>query len=102
LFRSPGLLLLLLLISNQKHIKLVVTVGALEKWKFSEKLLRQRLAVIYPCPKPLFRLAGGCGESGRRQSSGYVFHLIHILSTGLAEKTFSSSEKPRFKRDSHA
>jgi hypothetical protein len=32
----PGPYLLLLLIPNKKHIKLVVTAGNAEKWKFEE------------------------------------------------------------------
>ena len=94
--------LLLLLISNQKHIKPVVTAGNAEKWKFDEKPHHWRACEhFYRCTKSL---TSDCGSACANRDRNFRSAPSSTRSTrhpqARLEKTSVKSEKPRSRRGS--
>src|SRR5208337_2819128 len=90
-----NLLLLLPLISNRKHIKPVVIVGSLEKWKIREEPRGVRSGNASRCIKPKPQVTVCADKPERIQNSILVFHRFTLRPQPAQKKSACKSEKPR-------
>src|SRR5208337_2732021 len=81
-----NLLLLLPLISNRKHIKPVVIVGSLEKWKIREEPHGVRRGDVCRCTNREPPNTECDDKPERILNSIHVFHSIHTASTASTKE----------------